>query len=53
MLICWLIGHRYDYEFKKSDMHGLVCCRCGLIRVLEQIVVAPNKWDIRRGGSAE
>jgi|HubBroStandDraft_4_1064222.scaffolds.fasta_scaffold05566_9 hypothetical protein len=33
MLICWLIGHRYDYEMIKPVL-ALVCTRCGSMRLL-------------------
>lgn len=36
MLICWLIGHRYDYDIKKPHLLALVCTRCGKMRILEE-----------------
>lgn len=38
MLICWLIGHRYDYDIKKPELLALVCTRCGDMRILQEIV---------------
>lgn len=39
MLICWLIGHRYDYEFKYDCCRALVCTRCGRMRILSDVRV--------------
>jgi Flp pilus assembly pilin Flp len=36
MLICWLIGHRYDYDIRKPEWVALVCTRCGKIVTLEE-----------------
>jgi hypothetical protein len=43
MLICWLIGHRYDYDIKKSDLFALVCTHCGKMRIIPQIVSINEK----------
>lgn len=36
MLICWLIGHRYDYDIRKPEWLALVCTRCGKIVTLRE-----------------
>ncbi len=38
MWICWLFGHRYDYDVKRPDWHALICTRCGNARVVYQII---------------
>lgn len=37
MLICWLLGHRFDYDIKKQEWLALACTRCGAIRTLFEI----------------
>lgn len=29
MLICYLIGHHYDYEYRGGGHTHLICTRCG------------------------
>jgi hypothetical protein len=41
MLICWLIGHRYDYEMIKPVL-ALVCTRCADMRILCDTKVIPS-----------
>jgi hypothetical protein len=46
MLICWIIGHRYDYDIKKPELLALVCTRCGKMRILYELrfeMTAPLK----------
>ena len=44
-MICWLIGHRYDYEFgrREGDLLALVCTRCGRMHVLYEMKAAKLK----------
>jgi hypothetical protein len=42
MLICWLLGHRYDYDVKKTELLALVCTRCGKMRIIQEIRLATN-----------
>lgn len=35
MLICWLLGHRYDFHIKKPELLALACTRCGTMRILQ------------------
>lgn len=44
MLICWIIGHRYDYDIKKQELLALVCTRCGDMKILQEtrIEVRPS-----------
>jgi hypothetical protein len=37
VLICWLLGHRYDYDIKKPELLALVCTRCGAMRILHEV----------------
>jgi hypothetical protein len=39
MLICWLIGHRLDYDIKKPELIMLACTRCGHVKVLYEVRV--------------
>ena len=49
MMICWLIGHRYDYDIKKPELLALVCTRCGKMCVIREITYeAAKKADSLR-----
>jgi hypothetical protein len=50
MLICWILGHRYDYDIKKPELLALVCTRCGNMCILSEIKVVGEKvkLDMRR-----
>lgn len=38
MLICWILGHRFDYEFSAPGLLWLICTRCGQPRILRETV---------------
>jgi hypothetical protein len=44
MLICWILGHRLDYDIKKPEWMALVCTRSGFVRTLQTV-------EMRAGGS--
>jgi hypothetical protein len=48
MMICWILGHRYDYDIKKPELLALVCTRCGAMRILHEVRVeaAPLKVQV-------
>lgn len=44
MLICWLFGHRYEYELKRGrDEISLICVKCGKWRTLIEVQLAEPK----------
>jgi hypothetical protein len=50
MMICWIIGHRYDYDIKKPELMALVCTRCGSMRIICETKVEARtkvKLDMR------
>jgi hypothetical protein len=46
MLICWILGHRLEYEFREINrcVLGLVCTRCGYLRTLSEVELNPKPW---------